>query len=424
MLRSRSSIRSLLVAHFNWDKQAERVSQALQGVNKEFENIAKRAHRHFQRLEAELSAARYPGLHLRSLLRPLCGDVTAEQITWCHDDVFVRGAGPWPQQEFKQFLNDIGFTVSDELGPETTVLLGCHGLEREDLQPLIDYASDQELQILPQELFILGLIRREDPFELLNDEQIALVAEGHRAIRVLLQHEITWPVWISTGEATYEVPVPLTGDDIRAGGEYAQLDTSDWSDRSVLGNIGYSVRDGLLTIQERRTYLETALTHDLTDVASPTEMDKWGAPGTTARLQALVSFVLWLNHTQSADKPAARQKRLDDLRWLKDRYDPSTTRIQWPALSEAAIVPQARKRNEHFMRPLQPSPQLAVIVGSELLPKTEVVSKLWSYIKRNRLQDSVNKRIVNTDENLRAIFDGKHQVTMFEMAGLIGKHLK
>jgi chromatin remodeling complex protein RSC6 len=75
------------------------------------------------------------------------------------------------------------------------------------------------------------------------------------------------------------------------------------------------------------------------------------------------------------------------------------------------------------MKALTPSPQLAAVVGPAPLPRTEVVSKLWAYIKKNKLQDSANKRMVNADAKLKEIF-GKAQVSMFEMAGLIGKHVK
>ena len=85
----------------------------------------------------------------------------------------------------------------------------------------------------------------------------------------------------------------------------------------------------------------------------------------------------------------------------------------------------AKKRtpNAAFMKPLQPDQSLAAVVGSAPLPRTEIVSKLWAYIKKNKLQDQANKRMVNADDKLRALF-GKAQVSMFEMAGLIGKHVK
>ncbi len=74
------------------------------------------------------------------------------------------------------------------------------------------------------------------------------------------------------------------------------------------------------------------------------------------------------------------------------------------------------------MKPLTPSAELAAVVGASPLPRTEVIKKLWDYIKAHQLQDAQNKRNINADDKLAKVF-GKKQVTMFEMAGLIGKHL-
>jgi upstream activation factor subunit UAF30 len=84
----------------------------------------------------------------------------------------------------------------------------------------------------------------------------------------------------------------------------------------------------------------------------------------------------------------------------------------------------ARKPNAAFMRPLQPSAALSVVVGSKPIPRTEVTKKIWAYIKKNGLQDKKNRRMVNADTNLRAVFGGKAQVSMFEMTKLVSKHLK
>ncbi len=80
------------------------------------------------------------------------------------------------------------------------------------------------------------------------------------------------------------------------------------------------------------------------------------------------------------------------------------------------------KKNSAFMKPLTPSTDLAKIVGAKPLPRTEVVKKLWAYIKKNKLQDTKNKRNINADENLKVIF-GKKMVNMFEMTKLVSKHL-
>jgi chromatin remodeling complex protein RSC6 len=95
-----------------------------------------------------------------------------------------------------------------------------------------------------------------------------------------------------------------------------------------------------------------------------------------------------------------------------------------PAASKAVEAP-AKKRapNAAFMKPLTPSAELAAIVGKKALPRTEIISKMWVYIKEHNLQDPDNKRMINADDKLAKVF-GKPQVSMFEMAGLIGKHVK
>jgi len=85
---------------------------------------------------------------------------------------------------------------------------------------------------------------------------------------------------------------------------------------------------------------------------------------------------------------------------------------------------KARKPSPAFMKPLTPSPDLGAVVGSKALPRTEVTKKLWAYIKKNKLQDSKNKRMINADDSLKAVFGGKKQVSMFEMTKLVSKHLK
>ena len=84
----------------------------------------------------------------------------------------------------------------------------------------------------------------------------------------------------------------------------------------------------------------------------------------------------------------------------------------------------ARKPNAAFMRPVQPSETLAPIVGSKPMPRTEVTKKLWAYIKKNGLQDKKNKRQINADAPLKAVFGGKASVNMFAMTKLVSKHLK
>jgi chromatin remodeling complex protein RSC6 len=83
-----------------------------------------------------------------------------------------------------------------------------------------------------------------------------------------------------------------------------------------------------------------------------------------------------------------------------------------------------RKPNPAFMKPMQPDDQLSAVVGDRPMPRTEVTKKIWDYIKKNNLQDSKNRRMINADEKLKSVFNGKRQVSMFEMTKLVNQHLK
>ena len=83
-----------------------------------------------------------------------------------------------------------------------------------------------------------------------------------------------------------------------------------------------------------------------------------------------------------------------------------------------------RKPNAAFMRPVTPSPMLAEVVGAKPMPRTEVTKKLWAYIKKNGLQDKKNRRMINADDSLKAVFGGKASVNMFAMTKMVSKHLK
>lgn len=100
----------------------------------------------------------------------------------------------------------------------------------------------------------------------------------------------------------------------------------------------------------------------------------------------------------------------------------ATKKTAAKATKTTSAAPAKRAPNAAFMKPLTPSAELAAIVGKQPLPRTEVIKKMWDYIKAHKLQDEKNKRNINADAKLLPIF-GKKQVTMFELAGLIGKHL-
>ena len=95
-----------------------------------------------------------------------------------------------------------------------------------------------------------------------------------------------------------------------------------------------------------------------------------------------------------------------------------------PAAPAAAAPATVRKPNAAFMKAMTPSAVLAEVVGATPLPRTEVTKKVWDYIKKLDLQDPANRRMINADAKLKAVFGGKAQVSMFEMTKLISDHLK
>ncbi len=91
---------------------------------------------------------------------------------------------------------------------------------------------------------------------------------------------------------------------------------------------------------------------------------------------------------------------------------------------KAAKKKSARKPNAAFMVALTPSATLAAVIGSKAVPRTEIIKKIWDYIKKNGLQDKANRRMINGDEKLKAVFGGKSQVSMFDLAKIVSQHVK
>jgi upstream activation factor subunit UAF30 len=95
-----------------------------------------------------------------------------------------------------------------------------------------------------------------------------------------------------------------------------------------------------------------------------------------------------------------------------------------PKKTAKAAAPKKRKVNPALMKPVQPDDVLGAVVGTKPAPRGQITKKLWDYIKKNGLQDAKNKRQINADDALKAVFGGKKSVTMFEMTKLVSKHIK
>ena len=128
---------------------------------------------------------------------------------------------------------------------------------------------------------------------------------------------------------------------------------------------------------------------------------------------------------KAAAKKTAKKKVATKATAKKTAAKKTSAKKQPAKKAVAKKKAPAKKRtpNPAFMKPMQVSDDLAKVVGSKPMPRTEITKKLWAYIKKNKLQDSANKRMINADANLKAIFGGKNQVSMFDMTKLVSKHL-
>ena len=127
---------------------------------------------------------------------------------------------------------------------------------------------------------------------------------------------------------------------------------------------------------------------------------------------------------KSAKKPAVKKSAAKKPAAKKPAAKKAAPK-KTPVKKAAAKKPAAkRKPNAAFMKAMTPSSTLGAVIGSTPLPRTEVTKKIWEYIKKNKLQDPVNRRMINADDKLKAVFGGKSKVSMFEMTKLVSNHLK
>ena len=129
----------------------------------------------------------------------------------------------------------------------------------------------------------------------------------------------------------------------------------------------------------------------------------------------------------AAKKPAAKKPAAKKVAAKKPAAKKPAAKkpaAKKPAAKKPAAKKAARKPNAAFMKPVTPSAVLAAVIGDKAVPRTEVTSKIWAYIKKNGLQDKTNRRMINGDDKLKAVFGGKKQVSMFEMTKLVSLHLK
>jgi len=126
---------------------------------------------------------------------------------------------------------------------------------------------------------------------------------------------------------------------------------------------------------------------------------------------------------KATKKKAAKKKATKKKATKKAAKKKAAKKKAAPKKKKAAKKKSKRTPSPAFMKALQPDAALSAVIGNKAMPRTEVTKKLWVYIKRNGLQDSVNRRMINADDRLRPVFNGRSQVSMFEMTKLVNAHL-
>jgi chromatin remodeling complex protein RSC6 len=127
---------------------------------------------------------------------------------------------------------------------------------------------------------------------------------------------------------------------------------------------------------------------------------------------------------KKAKKAAKKSAKKSPKKAAKKSAKKSAKKAAKKAPKKKAGKKSARKPNAAFMAPLNLSPALAEVVGNKPLPRTEIIKKIWGYIKRNGLQDSKNRRMINADAKLKPLFAGKSQISMFELAKVVNNNVK
>lgn len=277
--------------------------------------------KHQERLE-ELRA-KTTGLNIELIRDYLCSDKNATSVNMSRMEIGIQGDGPWGVIEFEDFLNQKDFSVVNITDPGVRcIVLGSYNVDEEELNQQIATSIEEgfDLRIYSQELFVAWLITGVNPLEEWLEKDLLESVREHDSLQyVIYSTQFPWPQLVdhASMKRSYEVK------------------TFEWdgslSEESPLRKMGYSVQAGALSIQERRAILRQAYTSSGLNkfLYSSHDLERWGQPNTAQRLYAMSSLITWLANFQGPTKPAAREKWISDLRWLKESFYDSKMKF-WP----------------------------------------------------------------------------------------------
>ncbi len=275
------------------------------------------------RAQLEELRAKTTGLNIELIRDYLCSDKNAASVNMSRMEIGIQGDGPWGVIEFEGFLNQKDFSVVNITDPGVRcIVLGSYNVDEEELNQQIATSIEEgfDLRIYSQELFVAWLITGVNPLEEWLEKDLLESVREHESLQYVIDStQFPWPQLVdhASMKRSYEVK------------------TFEWdgslSEESPLRKMGYSVQAGALSIQERRAILRQAYTSSGLNkfLYSSHDLERWGQPNTAQRLYAISSLITWLANFQGPTKPAAREKWISDLRWLKESFYDSKMKF-WP----------------------------------------------------------------------------------------------
>lgn len=286
-----------------------------------------------QALEEERARSSVQGLNMIALRNVLCSDLNAGEQPWVPAIIATLGSGPWEEQEFDFFLQDRGIEpVEAPAEAIEALIVGATGWDESVLSEQIYDRDASSLRIYTQELFVVGLILQQDPYEALDQDAIDSIAAQHPAIQFLLDRDFSWPICDDSESEEWQ-------------SDRSAVQSIDWAQESVLRLMGYSVRAGGPDLQTRREVLkQTFESTSLPGLRDPRHAKQWGPARSSQRLSTMAEFLRWLISFQGIDKPEARERWKADLEWLRTRFYEPTMRFDWPIpdSEKTSATPAAR----------------------------------------------------------------------------------
>ena len=280
------------------------------------------------------------GLNLAPIRDALVGDNTAKDLDGILGNTLcLLGVGPWEPDDFSDFLAERDFLLTDHKHFFDVLVLGRSIDEEEmiSLRAILDYQIDraEPLTVVSQELLVLALVTLENPLELLSEDELYELAEGHGGLTTVIEYEGFEWIFQEGG---------LEEDEESEDDEIFEFDASALSAESPLHRVGYTVAKGKLSVAERRRCLKEMFEIDGDDVfKAREEYQVWGNAKTQQRLYAMAKHISWLIGFRGENLPNAAERWRSDLAWLKENYYRSGMKFDWPITGASRFQSKERE---------------------------------------------------------------------------------